>query len=344
MRMALRVAVAGASGYAGGELLRLLVEHPEFEIEAITAKQSAGSKVGDLHPQLALLADRTIEATTSSALSNADVVFLALPHGESGALAAELDKTRLIVDLGADFRLNSAAAWSKYYGGAHAGTWTYGLPELRGARARIAASTRIANPGCYATSIILGLAPLLSESLISPRGIVVVAASGTSGAGRRLAPNLLASEVTGSMSTYKVGGVHQHTPEIEESLAGLSGQEVTLSFTPLLAPMSRGIIATITAPISDATEAGIHAALYTTYENEPFVRLLPEGQWPATASTYGSNSVQLQATVDEHAGRAIVTVVLDNLVKGAAGQAIQNANIALGFPETTGLPINGVAP
>ncbi len=343
MRMTLRVAVAGASGYAGGELLRLLAAHPEFEVGAITAKQSAGAKVGDLHPQLTLLADRKIESTTGSALSNADVLFLALPHGESGALAAELGN-RLIVDLGADFRLNSAAAWAKYYSGAHAGTWTYGLPELPGARARIAASTRIANPGCYATSIILGLAPLLRENLISPTDIVVVAASGTSGAGRRITPNLLASEVAGSMSTYKVGGVHQHTPEIEESLAELSGKEVTLSFTPLLAPMSRGIIATITAPISKATKADIYASLHAAYENEPFVRLLPDGQWPATASTYGSNSVQLQATVDEHAGRAIVTVVLDNLVKGAAGQAIQNANIALGFPETTGLPINGIAP
>jgi N-acetyl-gamma-glutamyl-phosphate reductase len=342
--MAMRAAVAGASGYAGGELLRLLSAHPNFEVGAITAKQSAGRYVRDFHPQLAFLADRIIEPTTSENLSDADVVFLALPHGESARIVEELDRTRLIVDLGADFRLGSSVAWQKYYGGVYAGAWTYGLPELSGARAEISRSSRIANPGCYATSIILGSAPLLSEGLVDPRDIVVVAASGTSGAGRNLNPNLLASEVMGSMSTYKVGGVHQHTPEIEETLSRISNKEVQISFTPLLAPMPRGIIATITAKIDGASTADVQAALRSAYAGEPFVRLMPEGVWPNTGSTFGSNSVQIQATVDEHAQRAIITVVLDNLVKGAAGQAIQNANIALGLLEISGLTADGIAP
>jgi N-acetyl-gamma-glutamyl-phosphate reductase len=342
--MAMRAAVAGASGYAGGELLRLLSAHPNFEVGAITAKQSAGRYVRDFHPQLAFLADRIIEPTTSENLSAADVVFLALPHGESARIVEDLDRTRLIVDLGADFRLGSEAAWNQYYGGRYAGAWTYGLPELFGARARIAASTRIANPGCYATSVILGLAPLLKHGQIEPTDIVVVAASGTTGAGRNLKPNLLASEVMNSLSTYKVGGVHQHTPEIEEALSGVANGRVEISFTPLLAPMPRGIIATIAAKVKGTSTFDIRESIRNAYEGEPFVRLLPEGIWPSTASTLGSNSVQIQAIVDEHSGRAIITVVLDNLIKGAAGQAIQNANIALGLPETSGLSADGVTP
>jgi N-acetyl-gamma-glutamyl-phosphate reductase len=342
--MAIRAAVAGASGYAGGELLRLISGHPDFEVAAITAKQSAGALVGEIHPQLGLLADRRIEPTTVANLSNADVVFLALPHGESAKITGELGGTQLIVDLGADFRLGNSAAWQQYYGGEYAGKWTYGLPELSGSRALIAQSARIANPGCYATSIILGLAPLLAAGLIDPSDIVVVAASGTSGAGRNLKSNLLASGVMGSMSTYKAGGVHQHTPEIEETLNRVSQSEVGISFTPLLAPMPRGIIATLTARVNGASTAVIQRSLKDAYTDEPFVRVLPEGTWPNTGSTYGSNSVQMQAIVDERAGRAIITVVLDNLVKGAAGQAIQNANIALGLPETSGLSADGTAP
>jgi N-acetyl-gamma-glutamyl-phosphate reductase len=342
--MAIKAAVAGASGYAGGELLRLLVGHPDFEVGAITAKQSAGALVGEVHPQLGLLADRRIEPTTVANLSDADVVFLALPPGESAKIVGELHGTKLVVDLGADFRLGSSAAWQKYYGGDYAGQWTYGLPELSGARTSIAKSTRISNPGCYATSIILGLAPILAAGLVEPRDIVVVAASGTSGAGRNLKPNLLASEVMGSMSTYKVGGMHQHTPEIEEVLNRVSKKEVGISFTPLLAPMPRGIFATVTARVNGVATAEIQRSLRTAYADEPFVRVLPEGTWPNTGSTFGSNSVQIQAIVDERAGRAIIAVVLDNLVKGAAGQAIQNANIALGLLETSGLSADGIAP
>lgn len=342
--MALRAAVVGSSGYAGGELLRILGGHPFLEIGAITAKSNAGVRLGEVHPQLTHLADRTIEATTPEILSDAEVVFLALPHGESAKLAAELGKTKLIVDLGADFRLGSAAAWNEFYGGEYAGQWTYGLPELDGAREQIAKSNRIANPGCYATSIILGLAPLLARRLVKPRDIVIVAASGTSGAGRNLKANLMASEVMNSMSTYKVGGVHQHTPEVEEALSLAGGEEVGISFTPLLAPMTRGIISTITVATNGASTAEIQQALREAYVHEPFVHVLPEGIWPNTASTFGSNLVQIQAVVDERAKRAIITVVLDNLVKGAAGQAIQNANIALGFSETAGLATDGIAP
>lgn len=342
--MSVKVAVAGSSGYAGGELLRILSAHPLFEVGAITAKTSAGVRLGEVHPQLTLLADRVIEPTTATSLAGADVVFLALPHGESAKLASELGKTKLIVDLGADFRLGNAQAWQQFYGGEYAGQWTYGLPELVGAREMIAKSNRIANPGCYATSVILGLAPLLADALVKPKDIVVVAASGTSGAGRSLKPNLLASEVMNSMSTYKVGGVHQHIPEIEEALAGVAGHEVGISFTPLLAPMTRGIISTITAPTNGATTLQIQNSLRSAYADAVFVQTLPEGIWPNTASTFGSNSVQIQAVVDERAGRAIITVVLDNLVKGAAGQAIQNANIALGFSESMGLPVDGIAP
>ena len=342
--MGIRAAVAGASGYAGGELLRLLSGHPNFEVGAITANQSAGAYVRDFHPQLAFLADRKIEPTTVENLNGADVVFLALPPGESAKIVGGLEKTQLIVDLGADFRLGSSVAWKQFYGGEYAGQWTYGLPELNDARALIVKSTRIANPGCYATSIILGLAPLLATSLIEPKDIVVVAASGTSGAGRNLKPNLFASEVMGSMSTYKVGGVHQHTPEIEEALNRVSKKEIGISFTPLLAPMTRGIITTVTARVDGVSTADVVRSLRTAYADEPFVRVLPTGTWPNTGSTFGSNSVHIQAIVDERAGRAIITVVLDNLIKGAAGQAIQNANIALGLCETSGLSADGIAP
>lgn len=338
------MAVAGGSGYAGGELLRLLANHPHFEVGAIMAKASAGRRLGEVHPQLGLLADRMIESTRAASLGDAEVVFLALPHGESARLVDELSNSKLIVDLGADFRLENASAWEQYYGGEYAGQWTYGLPELKGAREQIVKSNRIANPGCYATSIILGLAPLLADALVKPKDIVVVAASGTTGAGRNLKTNLLASEVMNSMSTYKVGGVHQHTPEIEETLSRIAGEEVGISFTPLLAPMTRGIIATVTASTNGASTSQIRRSLVDAYAGEPFVKVLQEGIWPNTASTFGSNSVQIQAVVDQRASRAIITVVLDNLVKGAAGQAIQNANIALGFSEMAGLSVDGIAP
>ncbi len=338
--MGARVAVVGASGYAGGELLRLLAGHPGIEIAAVTAHAQAGARLGDVHPNLVSLADRTLGATTPDALAGADLVFLALPHGESAALAAALPHSVKIVDLGADHRLRDAAVWQRYYGGTHAGAWTYGLPELPGQRAAIAAAERVANTGCYAVATILPLAPLIAAGLVEPEDVVVVAASGTSGAGRAAKPHLLGSEVMGDLSPYKVGA-HQHVPEIKQATGAVS-----LSLTPVLAPMPRGILATVTARPArpGLTAAEVRAALAEAYADEPFVRLLPEGSWPHTAATFGSNAVQLQSTVDLDSGRVLVTSAIDNLGKGAAGQAVQNANLMLGLPEATGLTANGVAP
>ena len=338
-------AVVGASGYAGGELVRLLLAHPAFEVGPLHAGSSAGKRVTDLHPHLTPLADRTFLRTDLDALAGADVVFLALPHGESGAIAADLPAGTLVVDLGADHRLADAEAWSRYYGGSHAGTWTYGMPELGDQRAEIATARRIANPGCYPTGVILGLAPLLAAGLVEPDDVVIVAASGTTGAGRKPSDALLASSVLGQLSAYKVGGIHQHTPEIEQALTGAAGEQVTVSFTPVLAPMPRGILATTTARFADGvcTEV-LHEALHAAYAGEPFVTVLPSGDWPQTGSTLGANSVHLQVAADQHSGRAVVVSAIDNLTKGAAGQALQNANIALGLPETAGLTAIGVAP
>ncbi|MEV6706368.1 N-acetyl-gamma-glutamyl-phosphate reductase [Micromonospora wenchangensis] len=333
--MGIRVAVAGASGYAGGELLRLIAGHPEFDLVAATAHRQAGAPVTAVHPQLAGL-DLTFAATDPATLADADLVFLALPHGESAALAAELPESVRVVDLGADHRLRDADAWSRYYGGPHAGAWTYGLPELPGQRAAIAGATRVANTGCYAVAVTLALAPLIAAGAVAPADVVVVAASGTSGAGRAAKAHLLGSEVMGDLSPYKVGA-HQHVPEIKQA-TGATG----LSLTPVLAPMPRGILATVTAvPTGDADP---RAVLADAYADAPFVHLLPEGAWPHTAATAGANSCHLQATVDVDSGRVIVVSAIDNLGKGAAGQAVQNANLMLGLPETTGLPTFGVAP
>ncbi|MEU7617886.1 N-acetyl-gamma-glutamyl-phosphate reductase [Micromonospora rifamycinica] len=333
--MGIRIAVAGASGYAGGELLRLIAGHPEFDLVTATAHRQAGAPVSAVHPQLAGL-DLVFAATEPATLADADLIFLALPHGESAALAAVLPESVRVVDLGADHRLRDADAWSRYYGGPHAGAWTYGLPELPGQRAAIAGATRVANTGCYAVAVTLALAPLIAAGAVSPADVVVVAASGTSGAGRAAKAHLLGSEVMGDLSPYKVGA-HQHVPEIKQA-TGAAG----LSLTPVLAPMPRGILATVTAvPTGDADP---RAVLAEAYADAPFVHLLPEGAWPHTAATAGANSCHLQATVDVDSGRVIVVSAIDNLGKGAAGQAVQNANLMFGLPETTGLPLFGVAP
>lgn len=339
--MGTRVAVAGASGYAGGELLRLLAAHPHLDVVAATAHASAGRSLGEVHPALRSLADLPIGDTTADAFADAELVFLALPHGASGSFAASLPSTTKVVDLGADHRLADAAGYERYYGGTHPGTWTYGLPELPGQRARIAASGRVANTGCYAVATILALAPLIAAGLVEPDDVVVVATSGTSGAGRSAKPHLLGSEVMGDVSPYKVGA-HQHVPEILQATGA-----ATLSFTPLLAPMPRGILAAVTArPTGDpaAVRATVRAALVEAYADESFVHVLPEGEQPHTAATAGSNSAHLQAAVDISSGRVIVTCAIDNLGKGAAGQAVQNANLMLGLPETAGLAVDGVAP
>ncbi|MFI6395741.1 N-acetyl-gamma-glutamyl-phosphate reductase [Nonomuraea sp. NPDC050547] len=340
----MRAAIAGASGYAGGELLRLLLGHPKLRIGALTAAASAGSTLGAHQPHLPQLADRVIEETSPQTLDGHDVVFLALPHGHSAAVAAGLGPDTIVVDCGADHRLTDPAAWREFYGGAHAGSWPYGLPELPGQREVLKGARRIAVPGCYPTAVTLALFPAFAAGLAEP-DVVVVAASGTSGAGKSLKANLLGSEVMGSVSAYGVGGGHRHTPEMEQTLGAVAGTGVRVSFTPTLAPMSRGILATCTAPaVPGLTRRALRDAYHEAYATEPFVSLLPEGAWPATAMTYGANTAALQVTLDERAGRLIAVIAIDNLTKGTAGGAIQSVNLALGLPEELGLPLTGVAP
>ncbi|MDP9433270.1 MAG: N-acetyl-gamma-glutamyl-phosphate reductase [Actinomycetota bacterium] len=343
--MGISAAVVGASGYAGGEVLRLLNGHSTLDVGAVVAHSNAGRPLGELHPQLVELAGLELQALEPGVLDGADVVFLALPHGKSGAVAADLPEGTVVIDLGADHRLAEAAQWSRFYSGEHAGTWTYGLPELPGARRQLAGAKRVAAPGCYPSAVGLALAPLFAAGLVEPADVVVMAASGTSGAGRSPSLNLLGSEVMGSLSAYKAGGVHQHTPEMVQTLSAAAGTAVSLSFTPVLAPMPRGILATCTARLTAGADVeALRQALTAAYADEPFVHVLPEGRWPSTASVSGSNSAHLQVAVDAAVGRAVVIAAIDNLGKGAAGQAIQCANIALGLPETAGLSINGVAP
>ena len=363
--MGARVAVAGASGYAGGELLRLLAGHPDLELGPVTAESNVGRPIAELHPHLAglpSLAARTFEAAESLATTGCDLAFLALPAGQSARLAGDLGQGIKLVDLGPDFRLADAGAWARHYQGAHAGRWATGLPELPGARGRIRAATRVAVPGCYATAAIVALAPLAAAGLIEPDDVVIVGASGTSGAGRSPRPDLLGSEVMGAVSAYQAGGAHRHTPEIEQALGEAAGQSAgpgraggpggwRVSFTPLLAPMPRGILATCTARLRPGPGAGaqwsgaqLREALAEAYAGEPFVCVLPDGRWPTTGAVAGSNGVHLQAAADARTGRATVVAAIDNLGKGAAGQAIQNANLMLGLPEPAGLTACGVAP
>jgi N-acetyl-gamma-glutamyl-phosphate reductase len=338
------IAVAGASGYAGGELLRLLLAHPEVEIGALTAFGNAGERLGALQPHLLPLADRVLQPTTVEVLRGHDVVFLALPHGQSGAIAAQLPDETVVIDCGADFRLADPALWARFYGGEHAGTWPYGLPELPGQRARLAGARRIAVPGCYPTVSSLTLAPAVAAGLVEP-DVVVVAASGTSGAGKSAKPHLLGSETAGNVSAYGVGGVHRHTPEIIQNLSALTEETVTVSFTPLLVPMPRGILATCTARLKPGVIGeDVRAAYEKAYAEEQFVHVLPEGQWPQTKAVTGANVVHLQVTVDEAAGRLVAVGAVDNLAKGTAGAAVQCMNLALGLDEATGLTTIGLAP
>ena len=346
MRMAVKVAVAGASGYAGGEVLRLLLGHPEVSIGAVCAGSNAGERLGPLQPHLGPLADRVLEETTVEVLSGHDVVFLALPHGQSAGIARALPDDVLVIDCGADFRLTDEAQWDAFYGGEYAGSWPYGLPELAEQRSKIASSRRVAVPGCYPTSATLALAPAVSAGLVDCRDVVVVATSGTSGAGKSVKQHLLGSEVMGSVSAYGVGGTHRHTPEIVQNLGLLTDRDVRVSFTPVLVPMPRGILATCSAPVVDGVidAAQVRAAYEKAYDAEPFVHLLPEGQWPQTKAVTGSNAVHVQVTVDADAGRLVAVGAVDNLAKGTGGAAVQCMNLALGLPETTGLTTIGLAP
>ena len=338
----MKTAVIGASGYAGGELLRLLASHPHFDVVTITAHSNAGEQVSSVHPQLQSYVGRRFVASDVVDFAAIELVFLALPHGESAALIAKIPSNVKIVDLGADFRLKDASQWKEYYGGEHAGAWVYGLPELApGQREAIKRESRVANPGCYATSICLGIAPAVG--FIDVSVIVVVAASGTTGAGRSAKINLIASEVMGSLTSYKFGGVHQHTPEIEQAISAVAQKPAKISFTPVLVPMPRGILSTITAKLNQSMETQqAHDIYVKAYESEFFVDVLPLGQMPKTSALTGSNKVQIQVAVDEHTDRLIISVAIDNLGKGAAGQAVQNANLICGLAENAGLSLDGL--
>ncbi|MDT4929833.1 MAG: N-acetyl-gamma-glutamyl-phosphate reductase [Pseudonocardiales bacterium] len=337
--MGARVAIAGASGYAGGELLRLVSAHPDLDVVTVTAHGNVGHSVGDVHPNIRSIAHLVLAPTTPEALAEADLVFLALPHGASVALAAELPASVKIVDLGSDHRLTDPAAYARYYGGDYPGAWTYGLPELPGQRASIAAAQRVANTGCHAVAAILAIAPLIAAGIADAADVVVTSTSGTSGAGRAALPHLLGSEVMSDLTGYKVG-VHRHVPEIKQA-SGVT----SLTMIPVLAPMPRGILASVSArPVGAVTVDQVRDVLAMAYAAEPFVHVLPPGQQPRSAATAGSNSAHLQAVLDQDSGRIIVTSAIDNLGKGAAGQALQNANLMLGLPETAGLAVDGVAP
>ncbi len=348
--MTYSVAVSGASGYAGGEILRLLASHPDIEITTVTAHSNAGDPLAAHQPHLRSLAHLTLAPTTPEVLAGHDIVFLALPHGQSGQYTDALAATPLVIDAGADHRLTSADAWAQFYGGDFHDPWEYGVPELLLAggkqRANLVGASRIAAPGCNASTVSLSLAPGVAAGVIDPSDIVSVLAVGPSGAGKSLKTNLLASEILGSANPSAVGGTHRHIPEIRQALlgAGAAG-EVRISFTPVIVPMARGILATSSAPIaSGVTDAEIRDAWESAYGDETFVQLLPEGQFPRTADVLGANTALVGLAIDRAANRVVVVTAVDNLVKGTAGAAIQSMNIALGLPETTGLTVNGVAP
>ncbi|SMH47645.1 N-acetyl-gamma-glutamyl-phosphate reductase [Rathayibacter oskolensis] len=349
--MTFSVAVAGASGYAGGELLRLLADHPEFEVRTVTAHYNAGQPLVAVQPHLRSLRDLVLVDTTTENLAGHDVVFLALPHGRSGEITATLPEDVLVVDCGADHRLTDEQDWADYYGGDFAGAWPYGLPELllggggRKQREALEGARRIAVPGCNVTAITLALAPGLHAGVIEPGDLVSVLAVGPSGAGKSLRTDLLASELLGSAHAYGVGGGHRHNPEIRQNLALAGAGPVSITFTPVLVPMSRGILATSTARLAPGVSAhDVRAAWEAAYADEPFVQLLPDGSFPRTADVVGANTALIGLAVDERARRVVVVTAIDNLVKGTAGAAIQSTNIALGLPETLGLSVNGVAP
>ena len=348
--MTYSVAVAGASGYAGGELLRLLSFHPDLQVTTVTGFSSAGQPLRSAQPHLRSLPDLILRETTPESLSGHDVVFLALPHGASGKVTATLSAGTLVIDCGADHRLTDQADWDAFYGGEYFGAWSYGVPELplaSGARQRSAllGSRRIAAPGCNASAVSLALAPGIVAGVIEEGDLVAVLAVGPSGAGKSLKLPNLASEVLGSSNPYAVGGTHRHIPEIQQALRAAGALAPTISFTPVIVPMSRGILSTATARITPGVTASqVRDAWVDAYADEPFVQILDEGRMPRSGDVLGSNMALIGLAVDEASGRVITVTALDNLVKGTAGAAIQSANIALGLAETSGLPRDGVAP
>lgn len=341
--MALTVAIAGASGYVGGEIMRLVAHHPELELRTVTANSNVGQQVSSLHPDNSTHADLVFVETTASNLQGHDVVFLAMPHAKSAEVALWLPDTPLILDCGADFRLIDPQAWKKFYGTEHAGTWSYGLPELTLAeggkqRGRLKNQSRIAVPGCNVTAITLALAPALTAGLIEPDDIVSILSVGTSGAGRAPASEAAENKGPSSSHAYGVGGIHRHTPEIEQNLKLASGSSVSISFTPVLVPMFRGILAVNTAIAKPGTTISKLRDVYLdAYGDERFIQVLPEGEFPTTGALVGSNNASIGISLDEHSGRVVFVSAIDNLVKGTAGAAMQSLNLALGFAENTGL-------
>lgn len=338
----LTVAVVGASGYTGLELVRILHGHPEVSVTCVTSERSAGKRIDDLFPTLRGCCDLVLENLEPVRVSGkADLIFTALPHKAAMEVVPTFLKLgKKVVDLSADYRLSDAAvygAWYEQHLNPHLlQEAVYGLPELR--RECIAGKALVANPGCYPTSIVLGLAPLLKEGLIDLKSIIADSASGVTGAGRAAKVDSLYCEVNEGYKAYGVGGVHRHTPEIEQELSLLAGQQVTITFTPHLVPMDRGILSTIYASPLKHTSAAELAELYSRYySREPFVRVLPQGSLPSTAFVRGSNYCDISPLVDARTGRIIVVSAIDNLMKGASGQAVQNMNIVCGFPETMGL-------
>lgn len=348
--MSYSVAVAGASGYAGGELLRLLSLHPELKVTTVTGFSTAGQSLAQAQPHLRSLPDLVLRETTEQTLSGHDVVFLALPHGTSGEVTAALSADTLVIDCGADHRLSDPADWEAFYGGQYFGAWSYGVPELQLAsgerqRSAIVGSRRIAAPGCNASTVSLALAPGIAAGVIEERDLVAVLAVGPSGAGKSLKLPNLASEVLGSANPYAVGGTHRHIPEIQQALRAAGALAPTISFTPVIVPMSRGILSTATARIRPGTTASqLRDAWVAAYADEPFVHVLDDGRMPRSGDVLGSNMALIGLAVDEASGRVVTVTAVDNLVKGTAGAAIQSANIALGLAETSGLPRDGVAP
>ena len=347
--MSISVAIAGATGYAGSEILRLLLSHPAYlsgdlRIGALTGHSNAGQRVSELMPHLPQLADRVIEDTTPEVLAGHDIVFLGLPHGHSAEIGRQLGESVTVIDCAADFRLRNKEDWDAFYGGEYAGAWPYGIPEVPGNREKLKGSNRVAIPGCFPTTITLGALPAVAQGLIEP-DLSVIAITGVSGAGKKASVAQLGAETMGNLKAYKPGGTHRHTPEVLQNLQPFTQEPVSVSFTPVLAPLPRGILATITAPLKGGVDKRrVAQAFREFYSDEPFCLVLPEGQQPQTQNVVGSNMVHIQAHVDERANRLVITAALDNLCKGTAGAAVQCMNLTLGWEETLGLPQAAVAP
>jgi N-acetyl-gamma-glutamyl-phosphate reductase len=339
-----RIAILGASGYTGAELVRLIASHPSFKIVALTADRKAGQAMADVYPHLGHLDLPRLTTMDAVDFSAIDLVFAALPHGLSQALVRDLPESVKVVDLGADFRLRDPAAYEKWYGKPHVAvelqkTAVYGLTEFY--RDEIRGARLVAGTGCNAATVQYALRPLIAAGLVDLDRIVCDLKNGVSGAGRALKENMLMAERATNVEGYALGGTHRHLGEFDQEFSALAGRKVEITFTPHLVPMSRGILASC---YLEGEPEAIHAALAAQYADEPFVQVLPFGRAPGTGHVLGSNVCLIGVAGDRRPGRALVVATLDNLTKGSSGQAIQNANLMLGEPETTGLMLAPVFP